>query len=173
MSVLILDFVDFAQRSQELAPATLVGELNELTGAFDRIGEQFACERIKTTGDTYLCVSGMHDPGVDHAGGVAHAAVRFLRYLERRNANAETVWQARIGLATGPVVGSVVGGQKYVYDIFGPAVNAALQARAHASAMEALLVPQDGAALPTGLSLHSAEAPEAGPLGLVRLMAEP
>ena len=34
-------------------------------------------------------------------------------------------WQCRIGLSTGSVVGSVVGIQKYVYDIFGPAVNLA------------------------------------------------
>jgi class 3 adenylate cyclase len=31
----------------------------------------------------------------------------------------------RIGIHSGPVIGSIVGVQKYVYDIFGPGVNLA------------------------------------------------
>ena len=32
---------------------------------------------------------------------------------------------AHIGIASGAVIGSVVGVQKYIYDVFGPAVTAA------------------------------------------------
>ena len=49
----------------------------------------------------------------------------MVRYLKRRNEASETEWQCRIGLNTGSVIGSVVGVQKYVYDIFGPGVNLA------------------------------------------------
>ena len=59
--------------------------------------------------------------------------MRFLRYLDRRNQSHQYEWQARIGLGSGATVGSVVGVQKYVYDVFGPAVNMAarLQVFAH------------------------------------------
>ena len=67
---------------------------------------------------------------------VANAALRFVRYLERRNESHPHRWRCRIGLATGPVVGSVVGIQKYVYDVFGPAVNLATRLRDHAAPME-------------------------------------
>ena len=77
----------------------------------------------------------MPDETPDHATAVAHCAVRFLRYLERRNESHPHKWQARIGLGTGAAVGSVVGIQKYVYDVFGPAVNIASRLQVFANPM--------------------------------------
>jgi class 3 adenylate cyclase len=125
VSVLTLDFADFDAILVAHEPAVIVSELNDIYTAFDRIGEQFGCERVRTTGDSYFAVSGVPDPVRDHSGSIANTAVRFLRYLERRNETHPIAWKARIGLATGPVIGSVVGVQKYIYDVFGPAVAAA------------------------------------------------
>ena len=44
------------------------------------------------------------------------------------------VWHCRIGINSGSVIGSLVGVQKYVYDIFGPGINMAAR-------MEALSEP--------------------------------
>ena len=133
VSVLMLDFVGFTDFTEANDPTVTLGELNDIFTAFDRIAEQFGVERIKTIGDAYLAVSGMPEPEPDHAAAVANCAVRFLRYLERRNESHPNKWQARVGLASGAAVGSVVGIQKYVYDVFGPAVNLAarLQVFAH------------------------------------------
>ena len=49
----------------------------------------------------------------------------MLRYIERRNSAHPESWHCRIGINTGPVIGSLVGIQKYVYDIFGPGINMA------------------------------------------------
>ncbi|MEM9425144.1 MAG: adenylate/guanylate cyclase domain-containing protein [Pseudomonadota bacterium] len=125
VSVLTLDFAEFETILSAHEPAVIVSELNDIYTAFDRIGEQFGCERVRTTGDSYFAVSGVPDPVRDHAGSIANSAVRFLRYLERRNETHPIAWKARIGLATGSVIGSVVGVQKYIYDVFGPAVAAA------------------------------------------------
>jgi len=125
VSVLMLDFVGFTDMVASTDPSVTVTELNDIYSAFDRIGEQFGCERIKTMGDAYITVAGLPDPTPDHATSVANAAIRFIRYLERRNASHTHQWRCRIGLSTGSVVGCVVGIQKYVYDIFGPAVNLA------------------------------------------------
>lgn len=125
VSVLMLDFVGFTDMVASSDPSVTVTELNDIYSAFDRIGEQFGCERIKTIGDAYITVAGLPDPTPDHAKAAANAAIRFIRYLERRNLSHPNQWRCRIGLATGAVVGSVVGIQKYVYDIFGPAVNLA------------------------------------------------
>lgn len=136
VSVLMLDFVGFVRRAQEEDPTVLVSELNEIFTAFDRIAEQYGCERIKTVGDAYLAVAGMPDPSPDHARAVAATALRFLRYLDRRNQSHRNEWRCRIGLATGSVVGSVVGVQKYVYDVFGEAVNLASRLQAQAEPMQ-------------------------------------
>lgn len=132
----MLDFVDFTDFAAKTDPTITLGELNDIFTAFDRIVEQYGCERIKTIGDAYLAVSGMPDPSPDHATAVAHCAIRFLRYLERRNQSHQYKWRARIGLGTGAAVGSVVGIQKYVYDVFGPSVNMASRLQVFANPMK-------------------------------------
>lgn len=140
VSVLLLDFVGFTDFAENNDPTVTLGELNDIFTAFDRISEQFGCERIKTIGDAYLAVAGMPEPAPDHAIAVANCAIRFLRYLERRNQSHRYKWKARIGLASGSVVGSVVGVQKYVYDVFGPAVNLASRLQMFARPM-AIVAP--------------------------------
>jgi adenylate cyclase len=132
VSVLTLDFAGFADLVASADPAVIVSELNDIYSAFDRIGEQFGCERIKTIGDAYITVSGLPDPVPDHVRSVASAAVRFVRYLRHRNESHPIKWHCRIGIASGAVIGSVVGVQKYIYDVFGPAVIQALRLRAQA-----------------------------------------
>ncbi len=124
-SILMLDFVGSTDMAIARDPGALVTELNDIFTVFDRISDMFGCERIRTVGDAYMAVSGMPEPTPDHAQNIARVALRMLRYIERRNSAHPEAWQCRIGINTGPVVGSLVGVQKYVYDIFGPGVNLA------------------------------------------------
>ena len=146
VSVLMLDFVGFTDMAISHEPAALIAELNDVFTAFDRIVELFGCERIKTIGDAYMAVSGLPDQNEDHAQNLAKVALRMRRYLERRNENSPVQWTARIGIGCGAVIGSIVGVQKYVYDIFGPAVNMAAR-------LEALADPGEIVVCPTGMPL--------------------
>lgn len=158
VSVLMLAFVGFTEMAVSADPAVTASELNDIFSAFDRIAEQFGCERIKTTGDADIAVAGLPHPNPDHARAVARCALRFTRYLERRNRTHAHAWRCRIGLATGAVVGSVVGVQKYVCDVFGPAVNLAARLQARAE--------------PMGIAVHGAMAAELADEGLVEPMGE-
>ncbi|RRJ83021.1 adenylate/guanylate cyclase domain-containing protein [Aestuariirhabdus litorea] len=124
-SILVLDFVRFTEMTISKDASALVSELNDIFSAFDRIVEMFGCERIRTIGDSYLAVSGIPEESSDHTRNIARVAVRMRRYLEKRNAAHPTQWRCRIGINTGTVIGSLVGIQKYVYDLFGPGVNLA------------------------------------------------
>jgi class 3 adenylate cyclase len=146
-TVLMLDFVDFSEMAIVRDPAALVAELNDVFSAFDRISEMFGCERIKTNGDSYMAVSGMPESTADHAANVARAALRMRGYLERRNRSNSNRWRCRIGLATGPVVGSIVGVNKYVYDIFGPPVNLAARLERIADPMQIIVSQETSTAL--------------------------
>jgi adenylate cyclase len=136
VSVLMLDFVDFTEMTVSSDPTVLVSELNDIFTAFDRIVEQFDCERIKTMGDAYMAVSGLPDPTSNHAHNIARAAILFRRYIRQRNKSSKVSWKCRIGIATGSVIGSMIGVQKYVYDIFGPGVNLAARMEAISQPME-------------------------------------
>jgi len=124
-TILLLDFVGHTEKDISRDPGALVTELNDIFNVFDRITGMFDCERIRTVGDSYMAVSGLPDATPDHAHNIAKVALRMLRYIERRNSAHLESWHCRIGINSGPVVGSLVGVQKYVYDIFGPGVNLA------------------------------------------------
>jgi adenylate cyclase len=125
VSVLMLDFVGFTEMAVSRDPSALIAELNDIFTSFDRIVEHFRCERLKTVGDAYMAVAGVPELDPDHEHNLARAALRMRRLLEKRNGSSHHTWQCRIGIGSGPVIGSIVGIQKYVYDIFGPAVNLA------------------------------------------------
>ncbi len=134
-SVMMLDFVGFTEMAVSREPTTLISELNDIFTAFDRIAELFDCERIKTIGDAYMAVSGLPEPVSDHAHNIAKAALRMKRYLDKRNSAHPEQWLCRIGINSGPLIGSIVGIQKYVYDIFGPGVNLASRMETYSEPM--------------------------------------
>lgn len=138
-TILMLDFVGFTEMAVTGDPPELIRELNDIFTGFDRIVEQFGCERLKTIGDAYMAVSGLPVETPDHAANIAGVALRMKRFLEMRNRDHPHVWRCRIGVHSGPVVGSIVGVQKYVYDVFGPGVNVAARLEARAEPMEILI----------------------------------
>ena len=138
-TVLMLDFVGFTSMTVSREPSQLITELNDIFTAFDRIVELFNGERMKTIGDAYMAVAGLPDPSPDHAQSIARVALRMRRYLERRNESHQEQWLCRIGIHTGPVIGSIVGVQKYVYDIFGPGVNLASRLEALAEPLQIVI----------------------------------
>jgi class 3 adenylate cyclase len=138
-SILMIDFVGHTEMEISRDPAALVTELNDMFTVFDRITDMLNCERIRTMGDSYLAVSGLPEPTPDHAHNIARVALRMLRYIEKRNSAHAEAWHCRIGINSGSVVGSLVGVQKYVYDIFGPGLNMAARLEAMSEPMKITL----------------------------------
>ena len=129
VTVMFTDFKDFTQISDKLSAEELVKELDACFGAFDNIMEQFGIEKIKTIGDSYMCVGGLPVASSTHALDTAHAALAIRdwmqRYQQERARAGLPYFQIRIGLHSGPLVSGVVGTKKFAYDIWGETVNTA------------------------------------------------
>ena len=124
-SILFADLVGFTPLTAELAPVEMVNLLNEIFSAFDTLVEKDDLEKIRTIGDNYMVASGVPRPRPDHAQALARLALEMRAYLENRPAYNGKRIEFRIGINSGPVVGGVIGRRKFVYDLWGDAVNIA------------------------------------------------
>jgi hypothetical protein len=65
-SILFADIAGFTERASEIPPTELVRFLDRLYTTFDRLVDRHGLEKIKTTGDSYMVVSGVPTPREDH-----------------------------------------------------------------------------------------------------------
>ena len=124
-SVLFADVVDFTPHSESLPPAEVVGILDRLFGHFDTLAERYGLEKIKTIGDCYMVASGVPDPRPDHARALALLALDMLAATRSDGAVGDLDLRLRIGINSGPVVAGVIGRKRFLYDLWGDAVNTA------------------------------------------------
>lgn len=129
VTVLFADFKDFSAICRVLPPEQLINDLNHCFGKFDRIVMRLGLERVKTIGDAYMCVGGIPGNQTDHAVRMVEAAIGMQKFLAKwqaeRSEQGLPLYEARIGIHTGPVVGGIVGTTKFAYDIWGDTVNIA------------------------------------------------
>ncbi len=125
VTVLFADIVDFTTMSSGVAPAEVVGKLNEVFSEFDRLVLQHGLEKIKTIGDAYMVTGGLPEPREDHCQAVAAFAIDMLETIAKHESWTGEPMQIRIGINRGPVVAGVIGEQKFIYDLWGDAVNVA------------------------------------------------
>jgi len=129
VTVMFTDFKDFTKISEKLSPEELVAELHTIFQAFDNIIHANNIEKIKTIGDSYMAAGGLPVSNKTHPFDVITAALKIQEFMLRHNSKREDegkpVFQARIGINTGPVVAGIVGIKKFAYDIWGDTVNLA------------------------------------------------
>nr|WP_067295589.1 adenylate/guanylate cyclase domain-containing protein [Marinobacterium profundum] len=125
VTILFADIVNFTPMSANLPAVELVGLLNEIFSEFDRLSELRGLEKIKTIGDAYMVGAGLPVECKDHARVIAEMALDMLDAIERFNCRHQSDLHMRIGINTGPVVAGVIGTRKFIYDIWGDAVNIA------------------------------------------------
>jgi adenylate cyclase len=125
VSILFADIVEFTQLSRHLSPIQLVELLNRIFSAFDALAEQFGLEKIKTIGDAYMVAAGLPTPRPDHAEALAEMALAMQQATTAFKVMAGEPLRLRIGINTGVVVAGVIGTKKFIYDLWGDAVNVA------------------------------------------------
>jgi adenylate cyclase len=124
-SILFADMAGFTSVSDHTSPVDLVSFLNDVFTTFDRLVERHGLEKIKTTGDSYMVVSGVPVARPDHAAALVRLAVGMLDAAGNIDDPSGSSVSIRIGIASGPVVAGVVGMKKFFYDVWGDAVNVA------------------------------------------------
>jgi adenylate cyclase len=124
-SVLFLDLAGSTALASHLSPEALVTLLNAIFTRLDEMVERFGLEKIKTTGDGYMVVSGVPKPNPGHAAVIADFALAIQQEFRNLTDPLGQPIPFRIGIEAGPVVAGVVGTRKFFYDVWGDTVNVA------------------------------------------------
>jgi adenylate cyclase len=124
-SVVFSDIVGFTPWAQARSPDRVVEMLDELFTRLDAIAAQHGLEKIKTIGDSYMAVAGAPEPRHDHAIAAIEFARAMIDVVADIRVESEADLQVRIGIASGPVVGGVIGKQRLLFDLWGSTVNLA------------------------------------------------
>src|SRR5919197_3895147 len=130
-SILFADVVDFTPWSERLPPADVVGYLNHLFSHFDELAERYGLEKIKTIGDCYMVAAGVPTPRADHARALALMALDMLEAMRADDEIGHLGLELRIGINSGAVVAGVIGRKRFLYDLWGDAVNTASRMESH------------------------------------------
>lgn len=124
-TVVFCDIAQFTPWAAQTDAARVVDLLDDLFLRLDALAAEHGVEKIKTVGDAYMAVAGAPIPQADHAArGVAFGRGAVAAAEGWRVANGVAL-ELRVGVASGPAVGGVIGRQRMLFDIWGSTVNTA------------------------------------------------
>ncbi len=149
-TICCIDIVDFTKTSSSISSTLLLKEINEIFSEFDKIFSKHGCDRVKTSGDEYIAISGSPEkiPDIseqiigekrnldDYAKNIIIACNEVINYLKKRNIESSLKWELRIGVNSGDIIGAIIGIKKIVYDVFGETVELASMIESGAKKMQ-------------------------------------
>ncbi len=125
-SVLSASMVDFDKVTAGFSAVKLVESLNQLFSVFDVMVLERGLVRVRSTGDSYMCVAGAPSRRQDHAQQAADLALEMMAIVRRLRLEERNPLSMRIGIHCGPLIAGVIGERRPAWDLFGPTVKRAL-----------------------------------------------
>jgi adenylate cyclase len=131
VTILFADIVGFTSIAAQLPPPELLRLLDSVFSGFDELAEAHGLEKIKTAGDAWMIGGGVPDWRPDHASAIAELALGMPAVVQRCAEEWGRALEIRIGISTGPAIAGVIGHKKFIYDVWGDAVNVASRMEAN------------------------------------------
>ena len=119
-SILFADIVGFTNYCRKYSAEGVVATLSKIFSQFDDLARKHGVEKIKTIGDAYMAASGVPESQKDHAVAISAFALDLCDYMDSIDG-----LEIRIGINSGSVVAGLIGKDRFLYDLWGAAVNMA------------------------------------------------
>jgi len=125
VTVMFADISNFTQLTEQMVPTQMVGLLNMIFSWFDSMTDKYGLEKIKTIGDAYMVVGGLTRNRDDYVKNIVDMALEMRDFISTHPDLSRHNMGIHIGIATGPAVAGVLGSKRFIYDVWGDAVNVA------------------------------------------------
>ncbi len=124
-TILFADIVGFTSLAGQMSAKEVVQLLNRVFSLFDQLVEWHGLEKVKTIGDAYMAVGGVPTAIADPVAAIADLALDMQTAISSFQDEQGRPLALRIGIHSGSVVAGVIGIRKFIYDLWGDAVNVA------------------------------------------------
>eukprot|EP00397_Hematodinium_sp_SG-2012_P004477 GEMP01004489.1.p1 GENE.GEMP01004489.1~~GEMP01004489.1.p1 ORF type:complete len:1116 (+),score=159.50 GEMP01004489.1:210-3557(+) len=121
VSVLQADIVGFTALARALPSKDLLGLINRIFSTFDDRVNAHRVYKMETIGDAYVIISGLSDCSNHSILSLCKLALDFIDVVRGREINLNL----RIGINSGPAVGSIVGTSTVRYHFLGNTIRIA------------------------------------------------
>lgn len=127
VTLLMTSFPGFSQLTSQLTPEELIEGLDLYFSRFDEIIKAQGLEKLRMTGDMYLCAGGLPVGNFTHPIDACLAAIKIKNEVERMKIDFEDLAfrppSVTMAIHSGPVVAGVIGKSKFNYDVWGKTVT--------------------------------------------------
>jgi class 3 adenylate cyclase len=122
VTVAFAELKGLAEFTHSTSDAESIAALKRLISAFDELASRHGVERIKTVGDTYLAVTGLSQPLLDHMRRTAQFALAARSIVLDFNREKASHLGLTVGIASGPVIADLMGQGHFLFQLWGAAV---------------------------------------------------
>lgn len=124
-SIVHATIVGFTPLLRQQGEAAVSKTMNEIIQAFDEAARRHELERQRTVGDSYVAVCGLDVLRLDHDKRAVHFALELFHLVRQINEAHELNLGVRVGVHSGTVVAGVLGGNKFMYNLWGAPLKVA------------------------------------------------
>lgn len=125
VTVVFAELQGLADYTQATSDRESVAVLKRLIGAFDEAAARLGVERIRTVGDTYLAVTGLSQPLLDHMQRSMDFALSARAMVLNFNREQGAQLGLTVGIDSGQVIADVLGQGQFLFQLWGAPVIAA------------------------------------------------
>ncbi len=136
VTIMFSDIVSYTTMASHMTPLEVAELLNEVYQIFDTLVDKYDCYKVETIGDAFMIAAGVAGEGaIESAVKVAKFAQDIINQIEGFTSIMGHKIQIRVGIHSGPVVGSVIGYKMPHFCLFGDTVNIASRMESNSEPM--------------------------------------
>jgi len=121
-TILFIEIIGFRDITTVENSQALIDQLDDIKRHFDSIIEKYNIRKIRTIGDSIMCVGGIPVKNITNPLDVVMAALEMSYYMSEVQ-GSKKIWNVRMGIHTGPVTVEMSDDQKTLYDLKGETIN--------------------------------------------------
>lgn len=125
VSILYASVMNFSKLASEIGDLKIARLINSLFNEIDLVSCNYKISKIKTASNSYIAVSGLPSKIENNCEEIIRFALDVFRILKSFNEKNKVNIQLRIGINNGRVVAGIFGKKKFIYDLWGDAVDVA------------------------------------------------